>query len=124
MQNRLGPALLGLCLVLLPPAALAGDSLSTEDGVYTKAQAKNGKELYEVHCGTCHDNKYFRPVLKRWNGQSLSIFYDVMSMSMPESNPGSLLDAQYLDILYRRCASRPEYSILSRVRQRQGQGWR
>ena len=99
MQNRLGPALLGLCLMLLPPAALAGGSLSTEDGVYTKAQAKNGKELYEVHCGTCHDNKYFRPVLKRWNGQSLSIFYDVMSMSMPESNPGSLLDAEYLDIL-------------------------
>ena len=99
MKRPFVPALAGLCLLLLPPVLLAGGSLSTEDGVYTKAQAKAGKDLYEVHCGTCHDNKYFRPVLKRWNGQSLSIFYDVMSTSMPESNPGGLMDAEYLDIL-------------------------
>jgi len=88
-----------LCPLFLPSAVLAGGGLSTEAGVYTKDQAKAGKALYEVHCGTCHDNKYFRPVLKRWHGQNLAIFYDVMSTSMPESNPGGLLDSQYLDIL-------------------------
>ena len=91
--------LAALGALLLPSAVLAGGGLSTEAGVYTKDQAKSGKALYEVHCGTCHDNKYFRPVLKRWHGQNLAIFYDVMSTSMPESNPGGLLDSQYLDIL-------------------------
>ena len=91
--------LLLACVLFLPLAGIAGGQLSTEAGVYTKDQAKSGKALYEVHCGTCHDNKYFRPVLKRWHGQNLSIFYDVMSTSMPESNPGGLRDSQYLDIL-------------------------
>ena len=92
-------SLLALICVLLPAASLAGGGVTTEDGVYTKAQAKSGKSLYESHCAMCHDNKYFRPVLKRWHGQNLSVFYDVMSMSMPESNPGGLMDAEYLDIL-------------------------
>ncbi len=90
---------LALCLLLLPLAGAAGGGLNTESGVYTKDQARSGKALYEVHCGMCHDNKYFRPVLKRWHGQNLSVFYDVMSLSMPESNPGGLQDAEYLDIL-------------------------
>ncbi len=90
---------LALCLLILPPAASAGGGLSTESGVYTKDQARSGKALYETHCGLCHDNKYFRPVLKRWHGQKLSVFFDVMSTSMPESNPGGLMDSEYLDIL-------------------------
>lgn len=84
---------------LLASVASAGGGLTTESGVYSKAQAKSGKELYEQHCLVCHDNKYFRPVMKRWDGQNLAIFYDVMSGSMPESNPGGLLDGEYLAIL-------------------------
>ncbi len=99
MKKFAWPVLAGLCMLLLPPAATAGGGLSTEAGVYTKDQASSGKALYEVHCLMCHDNKYFRPVLKRWNGQSLSVLFDVVSGSMPESNPGGLLDQEYLDIL-------------------------
>ena len=69
------------------------------DAVYTKAQAKAGEALYKTNCLTCHDKKYFRPVLKRWDGQSLDVFYTVMAASMPESNPGSLPDKEYVDIL-------------------------
>ena len=76
-----------------------GPGSTTADGVYTRAQAKAGDLLYEQHCLVCHDKKYFRPVLERWEGQPLAVFYDVMSGSMPESNPGGLLDAEYLDIL-------------------------
>lgn len=75
------------------------DPQTINDAVYTKVQAKVGQQLYKDHCLTCHDKKYFRPVLKRWDGQSLGVFFTVMSASMPESNPGSLPDKQYLDIL-------------------------
>ena len=69
------------------------------DKVYSDAQAESGEALYETHCLACHDKKYFRPVLKRWEGQSLGIFYTVMITSMPESNPGALPLNEYADIL-------------------------
>ncbi len=83
-------------------AAQAGGSAAattTAEGVYDKNQAKSGEVLYEQHCLVCHDKNYFRPVLERWNGQSLAVFFDVMAGSMPESNPGGLLDDEYVDIL-------------------------
>ena len=104
-MSRLTVLRVGVCLAaaaVLPAAPWAfagGDSVSTEAGVYTKSQAKSGKGLYEQHCLMCHDNKYFRPVLKRWHGQSAAILFDVMTSSMPESNPGGLMDDEYLDIM-------------------------
>lgn len=80
-------------------SAAAADPRTINDQVYSEAQAEDGEALYENHCLTCHNKKYFRPVLKRWDGQPLSTFFTVMSASMPESNPGSLPDKEYLDIL-------------------------
>ncbi len=87
-------ALLGV--LALPAAA---DPRTVNDGIYTEAQADAGEVLYDQHCKTCHDDKYFRPVLRRWDGQSLGIFYTVMITSMPESNPGALALDEYADIL-------------------------
>lgn len=85
----------GLCVVL--PASAAPRTIN--DSVYTKNQAKIGKQLYQDNCIACHDKKYFRPVLKAWDGQPLSVLFGVMSASMPESNPGSLPEKDYVDIL-------------------------
>ncbi len=75
------------------------DPRTLNDAIYTEAQADSGEELYKTHCLACHDKKYFRPVLKRWNGQPLGVFYTVMVTSMPESNPGALSLDEYSDIL-------------------------
>jgi mono/diheme cytochrome c family protein len=75
------------------------DPRTVNDGVYTEEQAEAGETLYAQHCILCHDKKYFRPVLKRWEGQPLSIMFTVMSTSMPESNPGFLSLEEYTDIL-------------------------
>lgn len=77
----------------------SAESRTPNDGIYTEAQAESGEALYEQHCIACHDKRYFRPVLKRWEGQSLGIFYTVMITSMPESNPGALPLDEYADIL-------------------------
>jgi mono/diheme cytochrome c family protein len=76
-----------------------GPGVTTADGVYSKEQARAGEDLYETHCLTCHDKAYFRPVLRSWSGQQVSVLFDVMAGSMPESNPGGLQDEEYLDIL-------------------------
>ncbi len=75
------------------------DPRTVNDGVYTEDQADAGEELYTQHCLLCHDKKYFRPVLQRWEGQPISVMYTVMSTSMPESNPGFLSEKEYVDIL-------------------------
>ena len=84
-------------------AAWAGsssaDPRTVNDGVYTEDQADVGEILYAQHCLLCHDKKYFRPVLKRWEGQPIGILYTVMMTSMPESNPGFLSEKEYIDIL-------------------------
>lgn len=85
-------------LLFIAAGALA-DKRTIADGVYTEEQAAAGEELYTVQCLTCHDTKYFRPVLKRWDGQPLSLLFTIMSTSMPESNPGALPLSDYADIL-------------------------
>ena len=80
-------------------AGAQAEQRTLNDRIFTEAQAESGESLYEEHCLTCHDKKYFRPVLKRWDGQSLGIFYSVMISSMPQSNPGSLPLEEYADIL-------------------------
>lgn len=77
----------------------AADPRTVNDGVYTEEQADTGEVLYSQHCLLCHDKKYFRPVLKRWEGQPIGVLYTVMSTSMPESNPGFLTEKEYVDIL-------------------------
>ncbi len=78
---------------------VSADPRTVNDAVYSKAQAKVGEKLYADNCLLCHDKKYFRPVLKRWEGQSLTILFTVMSTSMPESNPGFMTEKEYVDIL-------------------------
>ena len=91
--------LLSAIIGLLIAASLQAEPRTTQDGVYTKAQAKAGGKLYKTQCLVCHDKKYFRPVLKRWSGQSAAIMFDVMAGSMPESNPGGLQDREYVDLM-------------------------
>jgi len=92
---RLTSTIIGLTIA----AAASADPRTTNDAVYSKAQAKVGEQLYKDQCLICHDKKYFRPVFKAWDGQSLGVFNTVMSASMPESNPGALPQKDYVDIL-------------------------
>lgn len=92
------PCMLAMVALLATGLAQA-EGTTIADGVYTEEQAERGEALYAEHCLICHDKKYFRPVLKRWNGQSLGMLYLIMSTSMPESNPASLRQEEYVDIL-------------------------
>ena len=84
---------------LLIAVIAVAEQRTIADGVYTEAQAEAGEALYAKHCLTCHDKRYFRPVLKRWDGQPISMLYLIMSTSMPESNPASLREEEYTQIL-------------------------
>lgn len=93
--RRLPVILLGATLALSAYA----DPSTVNDKVYTDEQAEAGEAVYESQCLSCHDKKYFRPIFKAWNGQSLGLLFDLMAASMPQNNPGSLPDKDYVDIL-------------------------
>jgi len=80
-------------------ATAVAEPRTVNDGVYTEEQAEVGEQLYAEQCILCHDKKYFRPVLKRWEGQPIGVMFTVMSTSMPESNPGFMSEKEYVDIL-------------------------
>lgn len=88
-----------LTVSLIVCANATADPRTINDVIYSRAQSEIGEQLYKEHCLICHDKKYFRPVLKAWDGRSLELFFTVMSASMPESNPGALLEKEYVDIL-------------------------
>ena len=51
MRIRFVAAILSLIL----SAIAAADPRTTNDAIYSKAQAKSGEQLYQRHCLICHD---------------------------------------------------------------------
>jgi mono/diheme cytochrome c family protein len=87
------------------PAAPA----TTNDAVFTDAQAKRGEELYQQQCSSCHDAQLTgsgtAPALTgadfnaNWKDETLATFSDRIRTTMPADNPGSLNRQQASDIV-------------------------
>lgn len=76
------------------------------DGVFTAAQAKRGAAVYEAQCAGCHDGADVNgppltgaPFIDRWREDTLGVLFEFVETEMPQTAPGSLSDAQYLDIV-------------------------
>lgn len=88
---------------------------SVWDGVFTDAQAQRGRAIYPSSCGYCHgrrlngapDDPDMRPspplararFLRIWEGRSLATLFEYTKATMPESNPESLTDEEYVDVI-------------------------
>jgi S-disulfanyl-L-cysteine oxidoreductase SoxD len=93
---------------MLPAAALLVALTSVWDGVYTSEQASRGNSAYNASCAVCHradlgggqaralaGAKFF----ESWGEDTLDSLFAVIRERMPASQPGSLDEATYLDIL-------------------------
>jgi len=99
--------------VTVAVAQPAGDSIW--QGVFTQAQAARGQDAYEGACGFCHGNRLDGAAddpdmrsapplarvkfLREWEGRSLAALFEYTRTTMPEDNPGSLTDNEYVDII-------------------------
>ena len=91
------------------PGGVAAQEQSTWSGVYTGAQASRGESVYGSGCAVCHGDDLagseMGPGLAGssftsfWDGLSLGDLYQVMSVSMPQDNPGSLDVSEYVDVI-------------------------
>lgn len=101
-------------------AALEGleetvQAVSVWDGVFTEAQAERGRAVYPGPCGLCHGRRLdgapddpdmlSTPPLARarflrvWEGRTLGTLFEYTRATMPEANPASLADQEYVDII-------------------------
>ena len=92
----------------------AGDRASIWDGVFTAEQAARGELAYGT-CTRCHgrrltgaaddpDMKSAPPLarasfLRNWGGRTLATLFEYTRATMPQNNPGSLSDQEYIDII-------------------------
>ena len=93
----------------------AGPVASVWDGVFTADQAARGRAAYDGACGLCHgrrlngapddpDMRSTPPLararfLREWDGRSLATLFSYTRLTMPEDNPGSLADEEYVDVI-------------------------
>ena len=95
----------GLALAL-PSRAVARQGVpdstrSTRSGVYTAEQAVQGKQLYAMHCVSCHTAvSHTGPEFAaKWEGRAFQDLFSYVRESMPKSEPGSLSPREYLAVL-------------------------
>lgn len=71
--------------------AVAAQATTTNDGVYTQAQADSGRELYEKACSQCHQPAKFSGAefTRAYGGKPLTEI-DAAMAEMPMDSPGSL----------------------------------
>ena len=93
-------------LMLLVVSVLMAQEKSVEQGVYTAAQAARGAKLFESNCTTCHrEPGGTAPVLagerftKTFSNATLQVVFATIKTTMPRNAPGSLSDAEYVDVV-------------------------
>ena len=99
----------------LEGSADAGPAASVWAGVFSEDQAARGRGVYSGACGFCHgrrlngapddpDMRSTPPLararfLREWEGRSLATLFEYTRLTMPEDNPTSLTDAEYVDVI-------------------------
>ncbi len=96
-------------VVAIGVVALAQSS-SVRDGVYTTAQAEQGRTLYADRCVSCHGElSAFVPEMaalladhtfrNRWQGRPLGELFQLISDEMPQDAPGTLSPQEAADLV-------------------------
>ncbi len=94
---------------------VSGSMASVWDAVFTEAQATRGQAVYDGACGLCHgrrlngapddpDMRSTPPLararfLRVWEGRSLATLFAYTRATMPEDNPSSMTEQEYLDVI-------------------------
>ncbi len=96
-------AFLAAAMAAALPAGAHGQADTTRtsmDGVYTTAQAEEGRLVYQRVCSECHaKDEYTGDMMAGWEGAPLFDLWDIITTTMPENNPGSLSRSEYVGVV-------------------------
>jgi mono/diheme cytochrome c family protein len=89
-------------LLLLSTSDLAAQpTRSTRDGIFSKAQADRGREVFVNVCANCHTRGQFNDGTwrRKWQGRTVFDVLESIRTTMPNDNPSGLSDGEYLDVI-------------------------
>ena len=91
------------------PAAMQEAGGSTLDGVFTSAQARRGRRVYNQNCASCHGQQLRggemapgiagREFIVFWTELPVGSLFERIKVTMPEDGPGRLSDEEYADVV-------------------------
>jgi mono/diheme cytochrome c family protein len=109
MRQSSTPIVVVAVSVVAAMVVAAAQTKSTQDGVYSDAQATRGEAVYTKSCASCHgpdlEGSGQAPALadadfaKEWNGQPLSDLFERIHQTMPGDAPGTLSAPDVADVL-------------------------
>lgn len=83
--------------------------ITAMDSVFTLEQAENGSPLYNTYCAACHGNNLKgteggnalagNRFISKWTNMTLDSLFGLTRETMPKTNPHSLDDASYANLL-------------------------
>jgi len=87
-------------------ASATAQEKTTDQGVYTAAQAARGGKIHENYCATCHREPGGNaPVIagerftRSFADATLQNLFTTIKTTMPRNSPGSLTEAEYVDVV-------------------------
>jgi len=96
-------------LVVAVAIVFAAQGKTTNDGVYTEAQAKRGEQMYAKACASCHaadlSGSGQAPALgdadfnNEWDSQPLIDLFDRIHATMPADAPGTMKPEEVADVM-------------------------
>src|SRR5687767_8314593 len=99
----------GLFMVSGLFVAVGAQGKTSNDGVYSEAQAKRGDVLYKEQCAACHGDNLEgsgpmpplagKDFLANWGGKTVGDLYEKTQTTMPATAPGTLSPEQAADIV-------------------------
>lgn len=100
MRARRAGLLIAFAALALSGAAQATGP-TTADGVYTRQQADQGREVWALACQSCHaPTQHAGPLFKgRWYGRTLGELFGYLRREMPQTDPGTMSDVEYAALL-------------------------
>ena len=103
MRVRVGGV---FALVFATVAWTQSSGTTSLSGVYTTQQAEAGQARYEAICAACHegDEPEANPpkgseFIERWRDAPLSFLHDFVRTKMPGDKPGTLSEADYVNLV-------------------------
>jgi alcohol dehydrogenase (cytochrome c) len=74
---------------------------SVSEGVYTRAQAQRGQQVFEQACAMCHliEDHIGTSFDVKWSNHTLGDIYEQIALTMPPASPGSLPPDGYASVL-------------------------
>jgi mono/diheme cytochrome c family protein len=74
---------------------------SVSEGVYTRAQAQRGQQVFEQACAMCHgiEDHIGASFDVKWSNHTLGDIYEQIALTMPPASPGSLPPDGYASVV-------------------------